>query len=551
MLLANTLFAFDRQDSLRGGNGRGRNWWDVRHYALDIHIDTARQTVYGSTRITARITQTPADSLQLDLQELMFLDSVIYHGMSVPFAKEGNVFWVKHPFSTLRSGENIELTAYYHGKPRQAVRPPWDGGFIWTKDDAGKPWIAVACQGLGASVWWPCKDYQGDEPDSGMTIGIHPFLPAPMFPGGHPSGMLAVSNGRFLDRDTLTTEDPVTGNQQTAIVWDTDIWKISNPINTYNATFYIGDYVSWTDTMMGEKGKLDLSFYVLRQHEAQARKQFAVVKQMLHCFEYLFGPYPFYEDGYKLVEAPYLGMEHQSAVAYGNGYKMGYRGMDRSGSGVGMLFDYIIIHESGHEWFGNNITAKDQADNWIHEGFTTYSESLFAECAFGKDKARAFTIGEWKNIDNDVPVIGRYGVNDEGSGDKYDKGAALLHTIRRVMDNDEQFRKMLRQMNARFYHKTVTTGDIEQFISEYSGKDLAPVFEQYLRTTMIPTLEWYIRKKRLYYRFTDAVPGFTLPLRVYTRKREAKIRPTGEWQDIRWKRGFNMRFSDDFLIRIK
>jgi aminopeptidase N len=300
---------------------------------------------------------------------------------------------------------------------------------------------------------------------------------------------------------------------------------------------------------MGEKGKLDLSFYALRHNEAKARKHFAVVKQMLHCFEYWMGPYPFYEDGYKLVEAPFLGMEHQSAVAYGNEYKMGYRGIDRSASGVGMLFDFIIVHESGHEWFGNNITAGDFADNWIHEGFTTYTEALFAECAFGKEKAFQYTRGEWLNIRNDRPVIGDYGVHDDGSSDKYDKGSAVVHMIRILMNDDEKFRQLLRKMNETYWHKTVTSAEIEDFIIKFTGLDLKPLFEQYLRTTNIPTVEWYIKNKELYYCFKNVVTGFTLPLEVSEGNNNAKIRVTAEWQSIPWKKGgYNLEFSKDFLV---
>jgi aminopeptidase N len=329
-------------------------------------------------------------------------------------------------------------------------------------------------------------------------------------------------------------------------------WEVKNPINTYNTTFYIGNYASWTDTMKGEKGILDLSFYPLKHNEQKARKHFAVTKQMLHCFEYWMGPYPFYEDGYKLVEAPFLGMEHQSAVAYGNEYKQGYKGIDRSNTGVGLLFDYLIIHESGHEWFGNNITAQDVADNWIHEGFTTYTETLFAECAFGKEKAFEYVRGEWqKNIRNDRPIIGDYGVNDDGSSDKYDKGAAVVHMIRMIINNDEKFRQLLRGLNKDFYHKMVTTKEIEDYISKFAGYDFSALFNQYLRTTQIPTLEYYIKDKQLHYRFIDAVAGFTLPIEASLGRQKATIKPTSEWQSIKWKRGFGMDFSKDFLIKIK
>lgn len=544
LLMASTTFAFNRQDSLRGSNGRGRSWWDVQHYALSIAFDTATKSISGSNVIIAKIIAAPSDSLQLDLQEPMILDSVKVNNTQLDFSKEENVWWIKYPFHQLVVDQNFELSAYYHGSPRIAINPPWDGGFIWTKDSLGNPWIAVACQGLGASSWWPCKDDQSDEPDSGMEISMKSQK------SYDPLINDFVSNGmrRVIHQKTFknSEENPVAyENPYVFMVTD----SIINPINSYDATFYIGDYVHWTDTLMGEKGKLDLSFYALKYHEAQAREQFKVVKQMLHCYEYWMGPYPFYEDGYKLVEAPYLGMEHQSAIAYGNKYRMGYLGSDRSGTGVGLLFDYIIIHESGHEWFGNNITAKDEADNWLHEGFTTYVESLFVECAFGKEKAETFNKGEWKNIQNDKPIIGEYGVHDEGSNDKYDKGAALIHTIRVIMNDDEQFRQLLRGLNKTFYHQTVTSAQVEKYINDFTHYNFTPIFDQYLRTTKIPKLEWYIKKKQLYYRFDDVVDGFSLPMKISARKRKADLNITGNWQSIKWKRGFGIHFSNEFLIK--
>jgi aminopeptidase N len=505
----------------------------VQNYYLKVSFDTATKSIKGQNIISLLVTAPVGDSLQLDLQEPMLLDSVFCNGKKLDFVKEGNVWWVIHPFREWRlaSGNWRQLIVFYHGKPRIAKLPPWDGGFIWTKDSTGKPWIAVACQGLGASAWWPCKDAQWDEPDRGMSLDFDPWLQV-------------ISNGRTHPVPDEIIEYSHRPNREPQKVWWTQ-----NPLNTYNATFYIGDYVSWTDTIMGEKGKLDLSFYALRHNEEKARKHFAVVKQMLHCFEYWMGPYPFYEDGYKLVEAPFLGMEHQSAIAYGNEYKMGYRGIDRSATGVGMLFDFIIVHESGHEWFGNNITAKDFADNWIHEGFTTYTEALFAECAFGKEKAFKYTRGEWFNIRNDRPVIGDYGVHDDGSGDKYDKGSAVVHMIRMLMNDDEKFRQMLRKMNETYWHKTVTSAEIEAFIIQFTGLELKPLFDQYLRTANIPAIDWYIQKKRLYYRFKNVVPGFTLPLEVTEGNKKANIRPTADWQSIEWKKGgYNLEFSKDFLV---
>jgi aminopeptidase N len=328
-------------------------------------------------------------------------------------------------------------------------------------------------------------------------------------------------------------------------------WEVKSPINTYNATFYLGDYVSLIDSYKGKKGILDIRYNPLRYNESRAKEHFKQVKRMLEAFEYWFGPYPFYEDGYKIVEAPFLGMEHQSAIAYGNNYQMGYRGKDRSGTGVGLLFDFIIVHESGHEWFGNSITAADIADNWIHEGFTTYSETLFAEYWFGKEKAFEYTRGEWKNIANDRPVIGNYGVNDAGSGDKYDKGSALVHTIRLLMNNDEKFRAMLHKMNDTFYHKQINTKQMEDFIIGYSGLALQPIFNQYLRTTMIPELECVKKQRTFKFRFKNIVPGFELPL-MYTMNGKLFHQTVGaDWEELNLPEGSsNILFKEDFLIKV-
>jgi len=529
LLMANTTFAYTHADTLRGSNGNGRSWWDLQHYDLSIKFDTGARSISGKNEISFTISSNAHDSMQIDLQEPMVLDRVILNEENVTVAHEGNVWWIKYPFSKWPVGSKHTITIFFHGKPRAAKLPPWDGGFVWAKDSMGRMWIAVACQELGASVWWPCKDVQWDEPDSGMKM--HYCVP---------NGLTCVGNGR------LEGKKPE-GDNYTC--WD---WVVKNPINNYDVTFYIGNYAHWNDTLMGEKGKLSLDFYALSYNEKIARQQFAIVKPMIHCFEHWMGPYPFYEDGYKLVEAPYLGMEHQSAVAYGNKYQMGYLGRDRSNTGVGLEFDFIIVHESGHEWFGNNITAKDIADNWIHEGITTYTETLFAECLLGKKKAFEYIRGEAaSNIRNDAPVIGNYGVNAEGSGDMYDKGAALVHMIRMMVNDDAKFRNMLRDMSATYYHKTVSSKEIEQYINDYTKINFTPLFDLYLRTTIIPELEYYIKGKQLYYRFTNVPNDFSLPIEVSGGSKKITIHPTNNWQNSAWKGGYNISFSKDFLIKVK
>jgi aminopeptidase N len=532
LLCANALFAFNRQDTLRGSNGQGRNWRDVQQYKLDVFIDTATRTISGSNTIQFKVLDKVKDSMQIDLQEPMILDSaIVQNDVKVNFTREGNVYWLDFTFAKYQPQEYNTITLFYHGKPREAVKPPWDGGFIWTKDSLGNPWISVACQGLGASSWWPCKDDQGDEPDLGTTTHFVTNL----------NQLNLVSNGV----QSVAVVAP--GTKETFAF----NYSTYNPINTYNTTFYIGDYAHWVDTFQGKKGTLYLSYYPLKYNEIRAKEHFKQVKKMLEAFEYWFGPYPFYEDGYKIVEAPFLGMEHQSAIAYGNNYQMGYRGRDRSGSGVGLLFDFIIVHESGHEWFGNSITAADIADNWIHEGFTTYSETLFAEYWWGKEKAFAYTRGEWKNISNDRPVIGVYGVQDEGSGDKYDKASALVHTIRLLMNDDEKFRAMLHKMNDTFYHKQISSKQMEDFIIGYSGLSLGPIFNQYLRSTKLPELLIQRKERSIAYKWKNAVADFTLPITLMIGTQKINIQPSGIWQKCSANTNEEVHIVESFLFHTR
>lgn len=499
---------FTHQDTLRGTITPERAWWDVVYYDLSVAVHPSDSTIEGSNTITYRVTQ-PAREMQIDLLQPMRITRVTQDGKALDFSRDGNAFFVKgkakQPVHSLQ-----QVKVYFEGKPKVARRPPWDGGFIWTRDDEGHPWVATANQGLGASAWWPNKDHQSEEPDS-MQIAI--TVPDPM---------INISNGRMRSRiahDNGTT---------------TYTWFVDNPINNYDVAVNAGNYTHYHEQYQGKNGTLDLDFWPLKQHLDQARKQFKEVRPMLKCFEHWFGPYPFYEDSYKLVEAPHLGMEHQSAVAYGNEYQQGYKGTDLSGTGWGLKWDFIIVHESGHEWFGNSITAKDIADMWIHESFTNYSESLYTECRFGKKAGADYVIGLRKRVQNDRPITGHYGVNDEGSGDMYYKGGNMLHTIRHIVDNDSTWRTILRGLNVKFRHKTVTAHQIETYISEHAGMDLSSVFDQYLRHTALPTFEYYLANGTLYYRWKADEAGFDMPLRVTTGKQEyAFIHPTTQWQKMK------------------
>jgi aminopeptidase N len=522
------------QQNSHCSNNAARSWWDVQHYDINLQVDTANGFLSGYVNITANVTSTIGDSLQIDLQEPLKVITISTFGLDgdkkqLQWVKNGNAYYVIGDLKSIIHNNTINLNIQYEGIPQIATRPPWDGGIVLDRDTNGTRWMAVACQGIGASVWFPCKDYQGDEADKGMQLTMTV-----------PAGLTMVGNGKC----TIENKNSTPGKAY----WT---WAVSNPINNYDISFYIGDYVHWSDTLNGVKGKLSLDYWVLRQNLSLAKKQFEVVKPMLHCFEDKMGPYPFYEDGYKLVDAPYLGMEHQSAVAYGNKYKMGYLGRDRSNTGVGLKFDFIIIHESGHEWFGNSITTYDKADTWIHEGFTTYTETIFAECLLGKEQAFKYQQGKRPIIHNDRPVQGKYNECDGGSGDHYDKAAFMIHTIRLIMNDDAKFFGMLKEMNKKFYHKIIAGKEMEQFINEYSGKDFNKVFDQYLRTKDLPVLEMVQKKGELSYRWVNCVPEFDMSVIVLADGKKVWLHPKTEWGSTKGKKYKKVTLSEDFLVDTK
>ena len=477
-----------RADSLRGSNGPARSWWDAAFYDLHVSVSPADSSIRGWNAITYRVLK-PASEMQIDLQSPLEVDSIIQDSKALAYRRNGNAFFVSLT-APQRTAARKTVTVYYHGRPRAAVRPPWDGGYIWRHDSTGAEWIATANEGLGASVWWPVKDYLADEPDS-QRIAV--TVPDPM---------VDVSNGRL--RSTVHNGDGTTTYE----------WFVSEPINTYNVEVNAGQYTHIADSYAGERGTLTMDFWPLAYHADTARVQFQQAKPMMKCFEHWFGPYPWYRDGYKLIEAPHLGMEHQSGVAYGNAFKNGYMGRDLSGTGWGLKWDFIIVHESAHEWWGNNVTMQDQADMWVHESFANYAEGLYAECQDGKQAGAEYVIGSRRNIKNDGPIIAAYGVNAEGSGDMYYKGGSMLHMLRQIIDNDHKWRSVLRGIQSTFWHKTVTGAEIERYISRASGIDFSKVFEQYLTTTKVPVLEYRFQAGGLAYRWTNAVPGFAMPVKV-------------------------------------
>jgi len=528
---------FTHADTLRGSNGPGRDWWDVQRYDLAVKFNIADSSINGLMLMEYKQLK-KGNIMQIDLQQPLIIDSIEYYywnKISKPtekdiykktiqkvtdFTRDGNAYFITPPFN----GEYQYVQIFYHGKPTIAVKPPWDGGLVEKKDKLGRSWVSIACQGLGSSVWYPCKDYQGDEPDDGASLTITA-----------PDTLISISNGRLTD---------TTNNHDGTKTWK---WEVKAPINNYDLIPYIGKYVHWGETYKGLKGDLSMDYWVLDYNLDKAKKQFEDAKRMMKAFEYWFGPFPFYEDGYKLVDAPYLGMEHQSAIAYGNGYHNGYRlgkdWVDLSNTGWGFKWDFIIVHESGHEWFGNNITTVDIADMWVHEGFTNYAEALFTEYYYGKEAGDDYVVGLRQNIENTEALITPYGVNrDHNTTDIYYKGANMIHMIRQIINDDSLFRKILWGLNKTFYHQTVTTKQVEEYICKESKMDFSKVFDQYLRTIQIPTLEYKIKGKALSFHWTDCIHGFDMPVKINFKGVAKWIKPTEQWQTV------ETIGSDDFSV---
>jgi len=492
---------YTEADSLRGSL-RPERAFDVQKYHLKLKVEPEKQFISGSNTISF-IAEENLSRIQIDLFENMQVDSILQQGKKLDYNRRYNAVFIDLK-DNVKEGEKGTIQFYYSGKPIVAENAPWDGGFVWETDKNGDPWVGVAVQGTGASLWYPNKDHQSDEPEEvQLDIAV-------------PNGLINVSNGRFIGDKDL-------GNGFTQ--WS---WKTVNPINNYNVMINIANYEHFSDTYKD----LDLDYYVLPYNLAKAKKQFEEVKDMMACFYEKMGPYPFKEDGYKLVETPYLGMEHQSAVGYGNEYKMGYLGRDLSGTGIGLKWDFIIIHESGHEWYGNSITAKDIADMWVHEGFTSYTESIYIECRWGKEKALEYLAGLRKNIENNATIIGDYGVNAEGSGDMYYKGSNLLNTIRSIYNDDELWWNTLRDYTATFKHQMVTTQQVEDFFNQATKVDLQPVFDQYLRHATLPKLEFRNKDGKVQTRWNADVKDFKMPVAIFIGDKEIRIHPNEKWQNL-------------------
>ena len=518
---------FTRQDSLRGSITPERVWWDLKHYNLEVKVNPEKKFISGINTMTYEVLE-PGNVLQIDLQPPMMLQKVIQDNHELEIVSDGNAHFIQLKESQEKGATNT-IQLHFSGKPRIAKNPPWDGGFTWSKDSKGNDFIATSNQGIGASIWWPNKDHAYDEPDNGIDLKI-----------SAPEKLVAVGNGRLIATSAVNDG------------FKTWHWRVVNPINNYGVNVNIGNYVRFGEVYEGLNGHLDMDYWVLEENLEKAIEQFEQAPMTIRAFEYWFGPYPFYEDSFKLVEVPYLGMEHQSSVTYGNNYKNGFRGDDRSRTGWGFKFDYIIIHEVGHEWFANNITYKDAADMWIHESFTTYSENLYLDYHFGKKASSEYVTSLRYRINNDRSIIGTYDVNKEGSGDMYNKGANILHTLRQLIEDDEKWRSILIGLNSTFKHQTVNTEQIEKYISKNSGIDLREFWNQYLRTTKIPVLEYKIEGKTIEYRYTNIIENFDMPVIMLIDGKEEWIFPKADWQ----KKSFEIKLQDvklkrDFLVNEK
>ena len=539
---------FIRKDSLRGELTAFRTCYDVTYYNLNVTIDEKEKTIERSFNDIHFTSTSDFETIQIDLAKnmeillILFpdkeLDSACYdveYDYELEFTREHDAVFVKFP-RIIKKGEQSSIRVWYSGYPREAVNPPWDGGFSWKIDKNNNPWIGVSCQGLGASVWWPNKDHQSDEPDS-MTIKVSARNP-----------LKIICNGNLRSEKTTFSS-----YLQDSI--NTSEWFVSYPINNYNVTLNIGDYVHFQDEYVSGEDTLDLSYYVLSYNEEKAKKHFEQVKPMMECFENYFGKYPFWEDGYALVETSYLGMEHQSAIAYGNDYLPGYLGS--LGYSGGLEFDYIIVHETGHEWWGNSITTNDIADMWIHEGFCTYSEALYVECLYGYDQMLEYVNNQKRFIRNNSPIVGHYHVNDKGSGDMYHKGSVMLHTLRTLIENDELWFELIKEISEKFQYETLDAQEIMNYIMERTSYDLTDFFSQYLNHEKLPEFQYKLvkegRNTTLVYRW-EAIEKFDMPLLVNSGNKDFWIYPDLEWKEMSLGKIDRTEFKvrkDLFLIDIK
>lgn len=494
-----------RQRVLQGKLNPNRTNFDVTFMDMQIKVIPSLKRIEGSNEIYFRAVN-DISKIQLDLNYRLQIDSVVYAGKRMLYERDSNVFYLTFE-QRIAKGALDKVTIYFSGMPRVAVKPPWDGGFVWSRDENGNPFIGVACEGIGPSIWFPCKDHWSDEPDSvEMKLTV-------------PENLTGVSNGRLI-----AASQPHNG-------YRTFTWRVSNPINLYGITVNIGKYAHFEDQydpwINRASMPLSLDYYVLEYNRDKATRHFKQVQRMMACFERFFGLYPFWDDGFKLVESPYWGMEHQSCVAYGNDYKNNNYG-----------FDFIMIHESAHEWFANSITANDPAEMWIHESFTTYAEALFVECNSAKEKALEYLISQRKLIGNQEPMIGPKGeyFHDRTDNDIYYKGTWVLHTLRHSIQDDSLFFKALLGFCNTFKHQIIGTDDVVNYFSKSLNRNLKPFFMQYLYTNKLPILRYKISRTAdgkliMRYRWTNTIKGLDMSIQVTaTKNKWETITPRKRWQ---------------------
>ena len=525
---------FSRKDSLRGNLTSLRTCYDVVFYDLFLNIDENSKSLVGSSNSIHFHAKENFNKIQIDLAQNMQINKIEFLNEDLIFERDFDAVYIYFPMQ-IKKNEFHKIKVYYEGQPKIAKNPPWDGGFSWKQDENNNPWISVSCQGIGASTWWPCKDHQSDEPDSMQITGVVR------------SSLQFISNGNLRNQKEYFSE-----------VLNSNIiessWFVSYPINNYNVTLYIGDYVHFSDIYVKNKDTLMLDYFVLKNNLIKAKNHFKQVKPMLKCFENYFGKYPYWNDGYALVEAPYLGMEHQSAIAYGNNYLAGYRG---NISYIDSLkFDFIILHETGHEWWGNSITTNDIADMWVHEGFCTYAEVLYVECMYGYDKMLSYVNNQKKHVKNDRPIIGKYNLNFKGSSDMYSKGSLMLHTLRNVINNDSSWFKLIKNISIDFRDKNIDGSEIIQYINDRTELDLTKFFRQYLNHRQIPTFEYKLQKHGAHYTLLykwKAIDGFNMPIKINYGTKNKILFPTSLWQELDLGffdiETFNVR-DDLFFIRV-
>tara|TARA_B110000444_G_scaffold132958_1_gene124939 strand:+ start:1308 stop:2930 length:1623 start_codon:yes stop_codon:yes gene_type:complete len=498
---------FTEKDSLRGNLFPERIWFDINYYDLYLDVDPNSKSIAGHNDIFFKVLK-KSKIMQLDMFDNMCIDSVIYRDRICRVERKYNAFFIDFPH-ILNPGDFEQIRVYYHGKPLEAKNAPWDGGFVWKEDALGLPWIGVACQELGASSWWPCKDHLSDEPDSmRITCSV-------------PSEVQFIGNGN-IENDTIDSGKRIS------------TWKVSYPINPYNITLNIANYSHLHDEYISKKGSLSLDYYVLKGNEEMAQKQFKQVAPMLAVYEQLFGPYPFWNDGYALVETPYLGMEHQSAIGYGNKYMPGYLGRYPGE----MDFDFIVIHESGHEYWGNSVSMNDISDMWIHESFCTYTEALYVEKIYGYEQMLNYLMYQRDFISGSSPIMGHRNVNDKGNSiDMYYKGSWMLHSIRNTLANDSLWFSILKEISLEFSLRNCDGSDIIRLICLRSGEDLAPIFEQYLNFSDLPVLQYTLNMKKtgytLNYKWSSDVREFNMPIDIrLSNKVVLRLFPSNKYQGI-------------------